>query len=153
MKKIASFICAMFLFLQFFPVSAEAATNATYAGDIIYLENGYYITIECSTIATRATSTKTGSKTYVCRASDGTEEWRAVLSGTFTYTGSSATCTASSCSVSITNTNWYVISKTASKSGNTATAELTMGRKLLGITIDKDTISMQLTCSASGTLS
>lgn len=39
------------------------------------------------------------------------------------------------------------------KSGNTATADLVMGRKFLGITVQKETLNMTLTCDANGNLS
>ena len=91
------------------------------------------------------------SKTYTYRNSNGEEEWRAVLSGLFTYNGTSATCTSSYCDVTITDTAWSVNSKTVGKSGASATAELTMCKKLLGfITTSEKSLSMTLTCSPNG---
>jgi len=55
-------------------------------------------------------------------------------------------------SVTINDGNWYTVSKTAGKTGNTAIADVTMGKKLLGITISKKDYHLTLTCSASGTL-
>lgn len=136
-----------------FPCNVRAAVNTTENDEIIQFEDGSYITTEISISETRATSTKTASKTYVYKNSSGTEQWRAVLSGTYSYTGTTSNCTSSSCNVTITNTNWYVVSKTVGKSGSSAVAELTMGRKLLGITVDNKTISMKLTCDANGNLS
>lgn len=131
------------------------AFAATAEGDdsIIYFDDGSYLVIEISSVDTRASSVKRGSKTYIYKDSDDAEEWRAVLYGTFTYTGSSATCTASSCSVSITDTDWYEVSKTVSESGASAIVDLTMGRKFLGITIKKVEIDINLTCDANGNLS
>ena len=147
------FSCLLVLVLAFvFPINAMAASVPS-AQEVIYFEDGSYITVTLSETQARASGTKSGSKTYRSYTSDGTEEWRAVLSGTFTYTGSSATCTASSCNVTISNTAWYVVSKTATKSGNTAKASITMGRKLLGITIEKKSAELSLSCSANGTLS
>lgn len=137
------------LVLSFHAFAATAEDN----DDIIYFDDGSYIVIEISSIDTRASSIKRGSKTYTYKGNDGIEEWRAVLYGTFTYTGSSATCTASSCSVSITDTDWYEVSKTVSKSGASAIVDLTMGRKLLGITVKKQAVNITLTCDANGNLS
>lgn len=117
------------------------------------MEDGSYITIEIISMDTRVTNTKTGSKIYRLRNDDGEELWNATLQGTFSYTGSSATCTASSVSVSIINDNWYTVSKSASKSGASATGTVTMGKKWLGITVNKEAVNMSLTRSASGTLS
>jgi len=129
------------------------ATEITNTEEIIYLENGDYIAVELVVIDSRATSTKTGKKSYIYKNSNGTEEWRATLSGTFAYTGTTATCTASSCTTSVSDSAWYEISKSAGKSGSSATGEVTMGEKFLGITINRESISIKLTCSATGTLS
>ena len=55
--------------------------------------------------------------------------------------------------MTITNTNWYIVSKSATKSGNAAVGELTMGRKFLGIIVEKVPVSMRITCDANGNLS
>ena len=153
MRTLFKIAILVVLVLAMFPVSVFAAEDTQNTNDIIYLEDGSYITIELVVMESRATNTKTGSKIYRYKDSDGVELWSATLTGTFSYTGSSATCTASSVSVSIISDNWHNISKSASKSGASATGEVTMGKKFLGITINKETVSMRLTCSASGTLS
>lgn len=152
MKRfITAFLLALFLVTLFSPTAVFAAAP-TSAQEIIYLEDGYItVTLECT--ETRAANSKTGSKTFTYYGSNNSEQWKAVLRGTFTYTGTSATCTAASCDVTITNTNWYVVSKDPYKSGNSAVCDLTMGRKFLGITITKESVSMQLTCDANGNLS
>ena len=109
--------------------------------------------MELEVIENRAAGTKTGSKTYRYKGSDGVEKWSAVLSGIFTYTGTSATCTSAGCSVSISDTAWYLISKTSNRSGSSAIGEVIMGRKFLGITIDEETLGMRITCDVNGNLS
>ena len=151
MKRLFTILTAALLLVSMLSISTFATTEVK--ENIIYLDNGCYITVELTVAEARASGTKTASKTYTYRASDGTEEWRAVLRGTFSYTGSSATCTAASCDVTITNTNWYIVSKAATKSGASALGELTMGRKFLGITVDKEPVSMRITCDANGNLS
>lgn len=153
MNKGLKFIVVILLLLALLPMNVFASENTEYTADIIYLEDGSYITIETQVLQTRATQTRVGNKTYTYSNSSDVEEWKAVLTGTFTYTGTTSTCTASSCTVTITNTNWYEVSKTAGKSGNTATADLVMGRKFLGITVQKETLNMTLTCDANGNLS
>ena len=135
------------------PTNTYAAANLEADTNIIYLDDGSYITVELTWADTRATNTKTATKTYTNKASNGDEQWRAVLRGTFTYTGTTVACTAASCDVTITNTNWSIVSKSATKSGNAAVGELTMGRKFLGITVDKVPVSMRITCDANGNLS
>lgn len=146
-----AFLLALFLVTLFSPTAVSAAAP-TSAQEIIYLEDGYItVTLEC--MESRAANSKTGSKTYTFTGNNGNEEWKAVLRGTFTYTGTSATCTAANCDVTITNTAWYVVSKNPYKSGNSAVCDLTMGRKFLGITVSKENVSMRLTCDANGNLS
>lgn len=152
MKKYLACAIALLL-LVLCPINVMADKNDPKTETMIYLENGDYITVTLSESSTRATNTKSGSKTYTYYSSSGTTEWKAVLTGTFTYTGSSATCTASNCNVTLYNSAWYVVSKTASKSGNKATADVTIGQKWLGITVNKESVSILLTCSANGTLS
>lgn len=150
MKRIVIFVLILVLIITLVPCNILATTNDI---ETLHFDDGSYITIKMQIVESRATSTKSASKTYTYKNGDGVEEWRAVLSGTFTYTGTSATCTSSSCSVTITDSAWYQVSKTVNKSGASALAELTMGRKVLGITYTKKTINMSITCSPNGSLS
>lgn len=153
MKKLLQFVCILLTLAVLFSSNAMAAVNTEKTEEIIYFADGSYITIEIIVTEARAASTKSGSKVYVYKGSDGVEEWRAVLTGSFTYTGTTAACTASNCIVTITDTDWYVVSKTTSKSGASALGTVVMGRKWLGVTVDKETFNMQLTCDANGNLS
>ncbi len=153
MKRFVKIAISALLVLALLPVSTLAATEIPKEENIIYLDNGCYITVELAVTEARAARSKSGSKTYTYYGNNGTEEWRAVLTGTFSYTGTSSTCTVANCTVAITDTDWYEVSKTATRSGNSAVAELTMGRKFLGITIDKESITMRITCDANGNLS
>ena len=152
MFKRTVIILATLILIVSLPVQAFAAETAE-TSSVIYLENGDYITITIQEIEGRASGTTSGHKDLTYTASSGTVCWKATLSGTFTYTGTSATCTASSCSVTIYENNWYTVSKSATKSGNTATATITMGRKFLGVTIAKDTYDITLSCDKNGNLS
>lgn len=153
MKKICSLVTFILLFAMFMPTNVQAAEATKQVEEVIYLDDGYYITVELTEIESRATNTKSGSKTYVFHGSDGNEEWRAVLSGTFTYTGSSSTCTDSRCVITVTDTDWYLISKSAGKSGSSATATVTMGRKFMGVQLEEETTNLTLTCDKNGKLS
>lgn len=102
---------------------------------------------------TRAGGTVSGSKVKNYYDSKGTLCWQFVLNGSFSYTGSSATCTSSTCSVSIYSQGWYVISKNASKSGNTASANATMGESSGGVLANQVSASLTLRCDKNGNLS
>ena len=117
------------------------------------LEDGSYITIEITTLGERASGSVTGNKVYTHYDENGTSNWKAILSGSFTYIGSSATCTSSNMSVSIYDSSWYTVSKSASKSGNQAMGSAIMGRTSLGNTVARVPVSLTLTCDANGNLS
>lgn len=149
MNRILSFLIAGLLMLSLFPVNSMAAENT----QIIYLENGDYIMETLTESGGRSTGEKTGHKNQVYYKRDGTAAWKAILTGTFTYDGTSATCTNASISVTVYDSTWYTASKSASKSGNTATGTVTMGCRILGITTDKVTANLTLTCDKNGNLS
>ena len=148
MKRFLTFILVISLVFSL-PLFASATQNTN--EDIIYMDDGSYIIVTIDSMDTRASGSKTGSKSYNFYSSNDELEWKAVLSGTFTYNGTSATCTSSSCNITVYQNNWYEISKTATRSGNTAT--FTMGRKVLGITVSKKDYSLTLSCDANGILS
>lgn len=150
MKRIFAGILTLLMVVSMFALNASAEV---YADNVIYLEDGSYIVIKVIESGIRSTGTKTGRATYDYYDSDGVLGWTAVLNGTFTYNGSSATCTSSSCSVTVLDTAWYTVSKSASKSSNSATAALTMGKKLLGVTITRVQVDMILSCDPNGNLS
>lgn len=153
MKQYLRTFLLILLILAMLPINTLATTDRQEAENIIYLDDGCYIIVELLFTESRVSGTKTGSKTYTYYGSDDVELWRAVLRGTFTYTGTSSTCTAVSCDITISNSSWYIVSKTTSKSAGSAIGELTMGLKFLGITIDKETVNMRITCDANGNLS
>ena len=150
MKRLLTLLIVICLALT---IPQAAFASPTVDEEVIYLDDGRYIVITIETAATRASNTRTGSKSYDCYNSNNELEWKVVLSGTFTYNGTSATCTASSCNVIIYDSDWYEISKSATKSGSTASATFTVGRKFLGITIEKETHTISLSCNKNGVLS
>lgn len=153
MKKIITMM-AIVLILLVFPVSVLAEASDMQDIYVVCYDDGSTLTIEVTDCMMRgAVIPKTGQKTYTYRNSEGTAQWKAVLTGNFTCTGSSATCTASSCDVTIFNTNWRVVSKTTTRDGNVARANLTMELRYLGVTTNSKSISMKLTCDGQGNLS
>lgn len=147
-----SIILAAILLLGGVPMKAQAAQRQ--GAEVIYLEDGSYIEkYIAESYLSSASGTKSGASTYDYHGANGALIWTAKLYGTFTYNGVSATCTASSCDVTIYDSNWYVVSKTAGKNGNKATASVTMGLWHLGVTVSKTTYSLSLTCDKNGVLS
>ena len=153
MKKVFSILLIM---LMIFSVNINACAGSDTATTVEYFDDGSCIetTIVLDEyISTYATQVKKLEKSISYKDEDGIVCWSATLTATFRYTGSSATCTDSTVSYEIYDSAWRMTSATASKSGNTATADITAKRYTLGIpfkTIDR-TITM--TCSANGTIS
>lgn len=136
------------------PVSAEENDNKSNETITEYFDDGSYaiITIIEEDNNSRAT-TKSGTKAYTYYSSDDEAQWTYKITGTFSYTGSSATCTAVSDSYTIINDSWHMSSHSCSKSGNTASGTVTMKYKVLGITTSTVSRNLTLTCSSTGVLS
>lgn len=153
MKKI---FCVLIATLIVFSTSMIACASSDVVTTVEYFEDGSRIEttlIVKKDISTYATQYKDGTKKITYKDEDGIVCWSATLTATFRYTGSSATCTESDVSYTVYDSAWRMTSAVASKSGNTATANITAKRYTLGIpfkTIDR-TITM--TCSANGTVS
>lgn len=150
MKRVLCCLLVLTLTLCAFPMYANAAEQES---KVVYFDDGSYMTVEVIANGMRASGTVTGNKSSTYYDSDGTVKWKAVLTGSFTYTGSSATCTTASVNTTVYDSSWYTVSKSASKSGNTASASVTMGRKVAGVTVAKASADMTLTCDANGNLS
>lgn len=154
MKKLLSLCIVLTLTFTLFSFSSSAL-NDQKDPSIIRFEDGSYIEL-CAveeTTATRATNTKSGQKSAIYRNSNDVEQWRATLSATFTYNGSSATCTSASITSSVSNGNWKFTEKTTAKSGNKATGDITVKHYVLGIPTKTVEQTITITCSASGALS
>lgn len=148
------FVCFLLSVLLLFSITgAVSAAETAKDKEVIYFEDGSYLVIETVQTMVRSADTASGFKRFMYYNEDGTVEWRAILTGTFTYDGTTATCTESTVTTYIYADNWYEVSKTAGKSGSTATGSVTMGRTVLGITVAKETYDMTLTCSPNGTIS
>ncbi|MDY4581909.1 MAG: hypothetical protein SPD81_03535 [Candidatus Faecousia sp.] len=150
MKRVLPIFLVLTIAIFVFPMYANAAEKEN---NVVYFDDGSYMTAEVITNRMRASGSVTGNKIKTYYDSEGNTKWKAVLTGSFTYTGSSATCTSASIDVTIYDSNWYVVSKSASKSGNTASASVTMGKKVAGVTVSKVSANLTLSCDANGNLS
>lgn len=156
------------LFSTYIPVEAKIPDTSTvtstyieYISDDLYAEVELCVTSEndnafstysysrTTAVAYASTKQRTASKTYNIKNSSGTTIGSYTLTGTFQYNGSSSACTNASCSTSVSNSNCYFSSKSASKSGNTATGSFTFVNTLAGIRVTK---TLTLKCSANGTI-
>ena len=151
--KFCKCLIAILLIVTLLPIRSFATQNDNNAEGVIYYDDGSYLIVRDITMDTRATFTKNAVREYTyCNAND-EKQWVATFRATFTYNGTSCTCASSYLSFNILNDKWYVVSEEATKSGNVASCEFTMGYKFLGITTTKKTISMSITCDKDGNLS
>lgn len=151
MKKSFTLFLAVLMILSLLPVQAFAADST-----VTYDDDGGYtvITIEEDQYSlTRATNTKSGSIKYEHFTTTGDLQWKAVMHATFTYNGSTSSCTSvNSLTVKVYDDIWSLDSKSYSKSGNTATGNVTMAIKLL-VGSGKVPITLTLSCDKNGNLS
>lgn len=148
MRRMLCCILTLVLLLSVMPLGANALGM-----EIVRFEDGSYMIIQLDTYATRASGTVSGSKTANYYNSSSVLEWKAVLTGSFSYTGYSASCTSADLDVTVYNTAWSTQYGYASKDGNKAVASGTMLKKAAGITVAKSPISITLTCDDNGNLS
>lgn len=90
---------------------------------------------------------------YTYYTNDDELVWKVTLRGSFTYNGTTSSCTSSSVSINVIDDSWYTVSQSADKTANQAHAVVTMGKKMLGITISKIKVELTLNCDKNGVLS
>lgn len=153
MRKLLSVFLVCFLLVTALPLEIFSDTIENKKVDMIYFEDGSYIIIELTQSNSRTSFAKAGEKKYTYYDNQNNAVWTAVLSGMFTYNGTTSTCKSSYCNVNILNNNWHEYSKNVSISGATTTCDLTMHYKLLGIKLDEKNVRITLTCDKDGNLS
>ena len=153
MKRVLSFL---FIVLIVFGVSINACASSDNTITVEYFADGSCIEtilVVEKGVSVYGTQYKDGTKKITYKDEDGIVCWKATLTATFRYTGSSATCTDSDVTYTVSNSKWKITSATASKSGNTATADVTAKRYTLGIPVETLNRTITMTCSANGTIS
>ena len=131
--------------------------------EIMYLDNGSYITItlitkDVSTLSLALTNsttfTKTGNKVVSCHDKKGNLEWEYTLFAEFSVVdGVSATCTSATYVQNIYANDWSFSNGNATKSGNTAYGIGIFKRKVLFVTVDTVNIDISISCDVYGNLS
>ena len=102
----------------------------------------------------RATKTKTASKTVYCNDSNGNVLWSLQIVATFSYTGSSSKCTSAKAAATSNSSYWKTSMSSCTRSGNKATATA-VGKKYSskGVLLQTVNKSVTISCSANGTIS
>lgn len=118
-----------------------------------YASEKYLIEVKIETINETRATTKTGKKTVTVKNAAGSKLWDVQVTGTFSYNGSTSTCTNSIANATSYNSNWKIVSKSANKSGNSATATAKANLYSGGAYIDSLTKSVSLFCDKNENLS
>lgn len=153
-KLISCALCLALLFVMVFPAYAAETPEQ----QIEYFADGSYVVTviedEDSGIMPLSTNTAKKSKTTTYSSPSGKALWYVKVTGTFTYGDGSSKCTASSVSAGTYVSAWKISSKSASRSGNKASATATAVETLLpsGET-NTVTRTVTLKCSPTGTFS
>ena len=145
-KAIISFlvVCLLFSTMSLFVFASPDETT-----DIEYFNDGSYSIITLETISmTKGTVSK--SKSYKYYNSNSILQWKATLTASFSYNGSTASCTSASASYTIYKDSWSNTLSTASKSGATATGNFTFKHYVLGICTKTVNKTLTLTCDKNG---
>ena len=152
MKRFFFAVLTLLLLICLLPQQGFATEVTAAEGSVVYFEDGSYMVTTIQETGSRASGTKTWTKTRTYYNSSDVMEWQILLTGTFTYNGTSATCANAACDVEVYANNWYVVSQSAEKNGNAASCTVTMGKTFLGITISKPVHTLTITCDKDGNL-
>ena len=79
MKRFLCLGMLIVLFITMIPINAFAAQESVNNDEVIYFDDGSYVAISLSDTGSRATASKSGSKTYTYYSSSGVAQWKAVL--------------------------------------------------------------------------
>ncbi len=151
--KIVKFVIAVLIVASILSTSTFSTLAVSNIDDIFYFEDGSFICISMQVKDMRTGNGKSASKTYTYYSKQNEIQWTATLYATFEYDGTEYWTTDCSIETNIYNSAWYEISKSSSMSGCGATGEVTMGKKTLGITVNRESATITLSCSPHGTIS
>ena len=151
MKRVIVLMTVLCLLLSVFPFGAYAESEDDEL--VEYLPDGGYIVTEIFDIDTRAAQSATKSFAKTKYDENGNLDWRITLTATFTYDGVTARCTATDLDVTIYDSSWYKISAYHNRGGANGYANVQLGRKHLGVTVEKPTYYLSLNCTPDGNIS
>ena len=151
MKRIA-LLLAICICLYSLTCSAYAKNNDV--TEIEYFADGSYIITVLETNASTCFDRSTISKTKTTYYYDSSNnlDWKASLTASFSYNGTTSSCTSASIGYNIYDNNWRLTSSDCSKSGATATGNFTFKHYTLGIPTNTINRTLTLTCDPNGNI-
>ena len=127
-------------------------SNESVGNKVALFEDGSFLVEGKVSVQYSKSQIVSGSKPYYYYDANSVLQWTAVLSGSFSFNGSTSFCTGAACSTSVQNGNWNESANNSSYAGNSAFASVTMVRKFLFIVVQTETVNISLTCDANGNL-
>lgn len=150
-KIILSFTVAILFMTQ--PLQVMAESNNTFQVTREYLDDGSFFEILIESNENQRSSIKNASKTFTFKNADGESLWYAKVTANFYYDGTTSSCTSSSASGGSYVSEWKILSKSSSRTGNVASATVTAGAYMGGLYVDSLTVKVLLSCDKNGNLS
>ncbi len=151
MKQAIVLMIVLSLLVSTLPIGAYAEGSGNIS--VEYLADGGYIITEITDSMARVAQSKTKNMAKTSYDIDGNLEWRIVLTATFTYDEVTARCTSTDLDVTIYDSSWYEISAYHSREAAQGYANVQLGRKVLGVTVERPTYYLSLTCTPDGNIS
>lgn len=154
MKKIKKIFWALVLTIIFTsqPISITASSDESPQVTKEYLEDGSYIETVITYNENARSTVKNASKTSTFKSSSGESLWYAKVTANFYFDGTTSSCTSSSASGESYVSGWKILSKSASRTGNTGSATVTAGAYYIGFLVDRYTEIVTLSCDKNGKL-
>ena len=135
------------------PLSVAANSEHTTQITREYLSDGSYFEITIQSTENARSTIKNASKTATYINASGESIWYAKVTANFYFDGKTSSCTSSSASGASYVSNWKILSKSASRTGNVGSATIVAGAYLNGAFVDSYTKIVTLACDKNGNLS
>lgn len=135
------------------PFQVMAESNNTFQVTREYLDDGSFFEILIESNENQRSSIKNASKTFTFKNANEEPLWYAKVTANFYYDGNTSSCTSSSASGGSYVSEWKILSKSSSRTGNVASATVTAGAYMGGLYVDSLTVKVLLSCDKNGNLS
>lgn len=148
MKYCTTILALLLVFAVLSPVAVCAQEQDSTA--YITYDDGSYIAVEVTVIQSRASSTRIAAKHYTYYNSNDVKQWKATVTGTFAYDGTTSQCTAVSTNFTVYNSEWSLDSVTKNKSGSRAFADFYISyAPIIGVSFETS-VRVTVTCDKDG---
>lgn len=151
MKHLSKLLVFILLLNLLVSVNVQAKEQA--GTEKIVFSDGSYILSEITVIQSRAASVRKADRYYDYYNAKDVRQWRATLTGTFTYDGTTSSCTAVSTNFTVYASGWTLDSVSEHKIGNQAIGDFYISYSPLPGDYFETSVRVQLTCDKNGNLS